>query len=245
MSHNKFFELKPGALFISDAHYSAQRPKLLELLKKILSDEISATQLILMGDIFDLLFGGITLSYKRNQDVIKIINAISSKMQVLYLEGNHDFILKRYFPNIQVVPLQAQPLHVRYKNSDILLAHGDFGSELKYRIYTAIVRSRLLLSFLGLIDLLSFHSIIHWLDAYLAKKDDCREILDFKSLVKRRLDENRFLKYDALIEGHFHQNRSFNFEDFHYINLGAFACNERYFVVKSEHEVLVLEELFL
>ena len=198
-----------------------------------------------MGDVFDLLFGGIALSYRRNKEVIKIINAISDKIQVLYLEGNHDFILKRYFPNIQVVPLQSQPLHVRYKNSDILLAHGDFGSELKYRIYTSIVRSPALLSFLALLDLLSFHSIIHWLDGYLAKKDDCREILDFESLVKKRLQENKLLEYDALIEGHYHQNRSFSFENFEYINLGAFACSERFFVVKSEYEALVLEELFL
>ncbi len=244
MSH-KLFELKSGALFISDAHYSAQRPKLLELLHKIHSGEIAPTQLILMGDIFDLLFGGIALSYRRNQEVIKIINAISDKMQVLYLEGNHDFLLKRYFRNIQIIPLRSQPLHVRYKKSDILLAHGDFGSELKYRIYTAIVRSPALLSFLAFLDLLSFHSIIHWLDGYLAKKDDCREIVDFESLVKKRLQENKLLKYDVLIEGHFHQNRSFNFGNFQYINLGAFACNERFFVVKSEYEALVLEELFL
>ncbi len=241
----KLFELQSGALFVSDAHYSAQRPKLLELLKKILSGEILATQVILMGDICDLLFGGISLTYKRNRDLIELINAISKKMQVLYLEGNHDFLLKRYFPNIQIVPLQKQPLHVRYKNSDILLAHGDFGSELKYRIYTSMIRSRLLLSFLGFVDLVSFHSIIHWLDGYLTQKDDCKEIVDFEALIKRRLDENKLLKYDALIEGHFHQNRSFSFGNFHYTNLGAFACNERFFVVKSGHEALVLEELFL
>ncbi len=244
MSHN-LFELKSGALFISDAHYSAHRPKLLHLLESILSGEIPASQLILMGDIFDLLFGGISLTYQRNSTVIDIINSISKKMQILYLEGNHDFNIKKYFPNIQIVPLSSQPLHVRYKNTNVLLAHGDFGSELKYRIYTSMIRSQFLLSFIGLIDLLTFHSIIHWLDGYLAKKNDCYKISDFEALVKKRIDENELLQYDVLVEGHFHQNRSFSFENFEYINLGAFACNERYFVVKSEHEALRLEELFL
>ncbi|MEA3523903.1 MAG: UDP-2,3-diacylglucosamine diphosphatase [Campylobacterota bacterium] len=239
------FELKQGALIIADAHYSAQRRKLLQCLQDILSGKIRASQLILMGDIFDLLFGSITLTYQRNHEAIKIINAIAQKMQVLYLEGNHDFTVKKYFPNIQVIAFEDQPLHVRFENRDILLAHGDFGADFKYRIYTNIIRSPLTLSLLNFIDKLSFHSIINWLDRYLAKKDDCYKIQEFETLVKQRLQKSDFSNYEALIEGHFHQNRSYNFDNFKYINLGAFACNERYFVVKLVQEALELEEFRL
>ncbi len=239
------FELKAGALIIADAHYSAQHPKLLQLLHDILYENIKASQLILMGDIFDLLFGPIPLSYRRNREVINTINAIGKKMQVLYLEGNHDFAIKKYFPEVHIIPLQEQPLHVRFENRDILLAHGDFASNFKYRIYTRIIRSRVTLSLLGIIDYLSFHSIINWLDRYLAKKDDCYKIETFEALVKRRLQENDLFNYDGLIEGHFHQNHSYDFDNFNYINLAAFACNERYFIVKLVQEALELEEFRL
>lgn len=107
----ELFELKPGALLIADAHYSDQRPKLIELLQSVYDGNTTASQLILMGDIFDLLFGPIALTYERNKEAIEIINAIAMKIEVLYLEGNHDFLLKRYFPEIYLVPLSSQPLH--------------------------------------------------------------------------------------------------------------------------------------
>jgi UDP-2,3-diacylglucosamine hydrolase len=241
----KPFELLPGALIIADAHYSAQRPRLLELLRSILEGSINASQLILMGDIFDLLFGPIALTYTRNQEAIATLNAIAKKMTVLYLEGNHDFAIEKYFPDIQVIPLRDQPLHVRFKQQDVLLAHGDFGSELSYRFYTTMIRSKIVLALLGFIDTLISHRIIYRLDRYLAKKDDCYQISAFESLVKKRLQENDLLKYDAVIEGHFHQNRQCYYGKCHYINLGAFACNERYFVVKSQQEALELEEFAL
>ena len=55
MSHKSFI-LKEGALLISDAHYDKSRPGLLKLLRAIQLGTVKATQLILMGDIFDLLF---------------------------------------------------------------------------------------------------------------------------------------------------------------------------------------------
>jgi UDP-2,3-diacylglucosamine hydrolase len=198
-----------------------------------------------MGDIFDLLFGLIPITYRRNAQLIEIINTISKDIEILYLEGNHDFAIKRYFPQITVVPLSKQPLHVRFNDQDILLAHGDFASELKYRVYTALIRSTPVLAVLSAIDALTSHSIINKLDSYLSKKDDCYKIDNFEDIVKSRVKKSGVLKYDMLIEGHFHQNRSFEFENFRYINLGAFACNERYFIVKSSQEVLELEEFQL
>jgi len=241
----KPFELLPGALIISDAHYSAQRPKLLELLQKILEGSVEASQLILMGDVFDLLFGPVAFTYTRNQEAVATINAISKKMTVLYLEGNHDFAIRNFFPDIEVIPLQYQPLHVRFKDQNVLLAHGDFGSTFSYRVYTAMIRSKVVLSLLGFIDTMIAHRIIYALDRYLDKKDDCYEIEAFETLVKQRLQSNNLLEYDALIEGHFHQNRQFHYKNFYYVNLAAFACNERYFVVKSQQEALELEAFVL
>ena len=47
---------------------------------------------------------------------------------------------------------------------------------------------------------------------------------------------------DYFIEGHYHQNKSIKFENFRYINLGAFACNQRYFIVESLEDKELLEE---
>ncbi len=94
MSHN--VQIKEGAFVVSDAHYSHHRPQLLDFLKEIHSKNLQPTQLLLMGDIFDTLFGGIPNTIQTNQEAVKLLNDISLEIEVIYLEGNHDFNLKKY-----------------------------------------------------------------------------------------------------------------------------------------------------
>ncbi|MBN2817085.1 MAG: metallophosphoesterase [Campylobacterales bacterium] len=239
MSH-KNFSLKEGAYLVCDAHYSNLRPELLGLIEAIHSKTLHPTQLILMGDVFDALFGGVSYTEMQNRKIIRLINEIARFIEVIYLEGNHDFLLKEYFPKIKVFPMQMQPVSFSFGKKKIVLAHGDFNGSWSYRVYSKLIRNRKIVRVLTLIDTLFGHKILKKLDAYLAQKNDCKEFEDFKRFVEsRKLHE---YESDVFIEGHYHQNRSFKFEDFTYINLGAFACNQRYFVVKSIQDKELLEE---
>ncbi len=241
MSH-KVSEIKEGAFVVTDAHYSHIRPDFLYFLQDINSNKLKPTQLILMGDIFDTLFWQLPYTQEINQEVINLLNEISLKIEVLYLEGNHDFNLKKIFPKIKVYPLSVQPISCTYKNKKLILAHGDFATDLKYRIYTSIIRSPAVLIFLRVIDSMLGHYIFKKLDIYLSKKDDCKDFRGFKEFIDKRLN-NKF-DCDYFIEGHYHQNKSFHFENFIYINLGAFACNQRFFIVKSSQLELLEENIF-
>ncbi len=233
-------EIKDGAIVVADAHYSHKRPHFLEFLKDIHSKKISCSQLILMGDIFDALFGEIPQTHIINQEAIGLINEISLDTEVLYLEGNHDFNLKTIFPKVKVFPISAQPVECRMDGKKVLLSHGDIESDPGYKIYAAIIRSACVLYILRAIDTLSNHYILKKLDLYLSKKNDCKEFVGLEEFMGRRLDG----KYscDYFVEGHFHQNRSIKLKDFLYINLGAFACNQRYFIVKSKDGIQFLQE---
>jgi len=238
MSHN--IEIKEGAFLISDAHYSHKRPELLELIKAIHVDKLSPTQLIFMGDIFDALFGGVNFTLQNNQKMIELINDISKKIEVVYLEGNHDFNIAKIFPSIKVFSISQQPVQCSFNKQTVYLAHGDFGSDLGYRVYTSLIRNPFILSVLGFIDSVTNHSILKNLDTYLNKKDDCNDFKGFKEYIFKRLDDSFTCSY--FIEGHFHQNETIEFEKFKYINLAAFACNQRYFIVNLSHKELLLEE---
>jgi UDP-2,3-diacylglucosamine hydrolase len=233
-------EIKEGAFIVGDAHYSHNRPQLLDLLKSIASNELNPTQLILMGDIFDALFGEIPYTHKKNQETIELLNKISLSIEVIYLEGNHDFNLKEIFPYAKVFPISSQPILCRFKNRSVMLAHGDIESPLKYKIYTFFIRSIFVLRILKIFDLLSKHAILKKLELYLGKKEDCKEFIGFEKYILKRIGE----KYscDYFIEGHFHQNKSVKFKNFTYFNLAAFACNQRYFIVKSNQDIEFLEE---
>ncbi len=237
------YELHEGALLIADAHYSKEHPEFFEFLKAIESGDILTTQLILMGDIFDLLFGYIPLTHRRNSDAVALINRLSERIEILYLEGNHDFQLSRLFPNVHVVPVEHQPFLCYIRNKKVMLSHGDYRGDWKYRLYLSLIRSSGVLRFLNAIDIVSGHAIIKRLDRYLIQKDHCRTIPFFKT--KTAVHVPLFERYDAdvIIEGHFHQNRTFTYERFEYINLGAFACNQRYYVVQSENKPKLLQEV--
>ncbi len=239
MYHN--LELKEGAFVVSDAHYSHIREDFLDFLKAIKSKKLHPTQLILLGDIFDMLFGQVPFTLEINTEAINILNEISKEIEVIYLEGNHDFNLKKIFPHIKVFSIKNQPVKMNFLNQRVLLSHGDIESPLGYKIYTAIIRNPFILTLLSIFDTLFNHIIIKKLDEYLSKKDDCKEFIGFEKFIQRRL----FGKYscDIFIEGHFHQNKSFAIKDFRYINLAAFACNQRYFIVESSKDVgLFLQE---
>ncbi len=232
MSHN--IELKEGALIISDAHYSSSRPELLALIKDIHSKKILTSQLILMGDIFDALFKQVPKTQENNKEIIKLLNEISESIELIYLEGNHDFNLQGIFLNAKVIRLKEQPLICSYQDKRVALAHGDFDIGLTYKIYTAFIRNSLVLFLLNFIDTLIKNLILNKLDTHLDKKDDCKEFIGFESYVKnRQLDT---FKCEYFIEGHYHQNKHFFFDEFNYINLAAFACNQRYFTVKSDRD---------
>jgi len=238
MSHN--IEIKEGAFVIADAHYSHKREELLSLIKDIHSKKLQPTQLILMGDIFDALFGSITYTLEKNAQIVSLINDISEQIEVIYLEGNHDFNLKDLFPKAKVFTIQNQPIICTYEDKTVCLAHGDFNGDFFYRLYVSLIRNPSLLRILNSIDNSIDHYILKKLDNYLNKKDDCNEFTGFREYIEKRLS-NR-VTCDYFIEGHFHQNRSLEFENFRYINLGAFACNQRYFIVKSLQDKELLEE---
>jgi UDP-2,3-diacylglucosamine hydrolase len=233
-------EIKEGAFVVSDAHYSDFRPQFLDFIKAIHSKKLKPTQLIFLGDIFDILFYQIPYSQDINSEVIKLINEISKEIEVIYLEGNHDFNLAKIFPHAMVFPIAKQPVTCDFKGKKVLLVHGDFGSVLQYRIYTAIIRNPLTLYFLRGLDIVLNHLIIKKLDEYLSKKEDCKEFVGFREFVLKRL-EGKY-ECDYFIEGHFHQNKTLIFDKFRYINLGVFACNQRYFTVKSSKDIKLLEE---
>ncbi len=239
MSHN-YIEIKEGAFLLSDAHYSSERPELLEFIKAIHSKKLQPTQLIFLGDIFDALFGSIEYTIQKNTEVIALLKDISQDIELIYLEGNHDFNLKNLFSDAKIFSIKEQPISVKYSDKKILLAHGDFNGALGYRVYTSIIRNPYLLPILNVLNNIFNNFILKNLDTHLDKKDDCKEFYNFKEYISKRLVKS--YECDYFIEGHFHQNRTLEFENFNYINLAAFACNQRYFIVKSLKDKEFLEE---
>ena len=195
----KEIDIKNNAVLIADVHYKKGDKEFLDLLQKWINNP--PPQLFLLGDIFHLL---LPFDYliEYNKEAIDLINELSTKTQIFYAYGNHDFEIDYIFPNVTFCDAFVD------KKKSIFLTHGDLtGRDFFYKLYATIIRNKFILK---TVYFCSFNFINNWLfDKILKKKVCCRKILNFNKIIT-----NKQLFFDTIIEGHYHQNRVFQITPF-------------------------------
>lgn len=219
-----FLNIKENAIFVADSHFNQKNREFLTFLRKVESKEIFTTQLFLMGDIFDFISGESRYFVKQNIEVINLLNKLSKDIQIVYLEGNHDYNLKLIFPNIEVIKREKQPLEAILENNQtVSLAHGDNFINWKYNLYCSFIRNRFFLKFMNFIDINYF--ISKKIEKALLGKNICHEMKNFEELVSKRVKN---YNTQIVIEGHYHQGKTFIIDDKKYINIPSLCCQKKY-----------------
>jgi UDP-2,3-diacylglucosamine hydrolase len=238
-------EIKEGALFISDAHDKEDRKGFYEFLLKLDSNPSLPPQLFLMGDMFELLVGGVDYTTSLFKETIDVLNRLSTKIEIFYFEGNHDFNLAKIFPDIKVFPISAQPILFHIGDKKLLLSHGDSFSGFSYTIYTAIIRNIFVVKLLNFIDSKTKNSISKKILSLHNDKNICYKIPHFDKIIKQKIQKYDIgiTEIDFICEGHHHQNQKFVFETLKYINFSSFACDKSYFQLTFK-EKINFKELF-
>lgn len=223
MSHS--MEIKEGAIFIADAHYPHHGDEFLELLKDIKNGKIKTSQLFLMGDIFDLLFGYNDYIVTFTHEAISLLQELSKTMQIYYFEGNHDFCLKDVFPDMHLYSRDEQPVDMKKGEKKVSLSHGDkYDAGFGYGVYCKLLRSKITLNILKPFE----KKIINHQMSRLPTKIICRKMSNFEQKVEAIM--SHYPEYlDMVIEGHFHQAVKIG----KYISLPSLACQKMYAVVKN------------
>ncbi len=218
-----YLSIKNDAIFVADAHFNKKNREFLTFLKKVESNEIVTKQLFLMGDIFDFISGESKYFIQQNSDAINLLNKLSKDVEIIYLEGNHDYNLKIIFPNMEVIKRENQPLLAKLNDKTIALSHGDNFINWKYDLYCKFIRNTTFLRFMNFIDINFF--ISKKIEEALVKKSICHTIKNFEYIVSKRVKN-----YDAdiIIEGHYHQGNSYFLDEKMYINIPSLCCQKEY-----------------
>lgn len=228
------FVVKDGAIFISDSHENSNCLHLLHFLKFIKNQKIKPPQIFFMGDMFDFLSNTdyIQEFYKEQ---ISLINEISKEIECFYFEGNHDFNLSEIFKNLRVFSINEQPVIFDINSKKVALLHGDKFMPFLSLKAVLILRCKRLLKILNFVDKKINGKITKFILKSQKNKILFKDNFDFKSLIFKKIK-----KYpcNVAIEGHYHQNKSFCFDEFRYINLNSFA------VEQGIYEVIFLKEDF-
>ena len=211
--------LRDGAIFVADAHYPRCDGSLISILRHIQKSPNRYQQLFLAGDIFDLLFGYSPYCYEKNREAVDLLHAVSTETETIYIEGNHDFALENLFDNILTVPRQKQPLLLDSEYGTVAVSHGDrFETGLLYDIYSAAIRSKLLIRGLAFLHRQAIDTIV----GNLKKKDICRRFDGFEEKIQRILSHYPE-DIPMVIEGHFHRAEIIG----RYVSLPSLACQKQ------------------
>jgi len=217
--------IEEGAIFVADAHYPHHGNALPLLLDNIESGRVVTTQLFLMGDIFDLLIGGLEYSYTPNQTIIDTINRLSNSIDIHYIEGNHDFRLQSIFPNVIIYPRTSQPLFMSYNTKRVGLSHGDiYGCGVAHNTMSRVIRSSIFITLAKPIQ----RYLIDRQITILTKKSISHTIDRFYKLADTIIAS--YGETDIIIEGHLHQARIYQ----NYISLPSLAVHSQIGVARGK-----------
>lgn len=234
-------ELKEGAVIVTDSHFPRHADELLALIEEWHAKP--PPQVIFLGDVCEFLSAYIPYSVTYNQRLIDAINKLSKQTNVIYLEGNHDFLIAPLFPHVDVISLPNQPVSFYYgENKTAVLLHGDRFENAAYMLYATVLRNRLLLLFLRIVTIDIRGRFMKKIYAALAKKKICQSIDGFAEKKRAQLRQHRFFNADLVIEGHYHQRLSLQEDERKYEALGAFACTKSFFRVEfSQGDARLIE----
>lgn len=226
--------IKPGAVFIADAHYHEGRDALYFLLQDFL--DAPPPQLFLMGDIFDLLIGTFPYLMEKHKKMVDLIEAVGEKCEVFFFEGNHDFLLEGKLKNVTYIPLAEQPMLFAFNNQTVAVSHGDYDENITHNIMTRLLRNRF---FIFCVHFVTFNFINNWFikktERNLKAKKLCRKFEDFDLFISKKITKN-LQNADVVIEGHYHQGCAIKYDGKLYYNVDGFACNQSYSIVESDQD---------
>ena len=217
-------EIQEGAIFVADSHYPHHGDAFFALLVKIEKKVLSPSQVFLMGDNFDLLFGHNAYILKHTQKAITLLQKLSKTIDFFYFEGNHDFCLKDIFIDMKVYSREVQPIIFTLNKQKVALAHGDkYATGWGYNIYSKILRNAITLRFLRPFEKYIIDDRIQ----KLFQKKICHTFHGFEKRIEKILEHYKGV--DLVIEGHFHQAKSYK----NYISLPSQACQNKIAIVEK------------
>lgn len=129
--------------FISDLHLSDHSPELLQKFTYFIQHQASdASELFILGDLFEAWVGDDDLSHTANT-VAQLLRTLSARgCMIEYIHGNRDFLLGATYAKRCGMRLRPDPYPLTIDRHVILLSHGDLfcTQDHAYQRFRAIVQ---------------------------------------------------------------------------------------------------------
>lgn len=169
--------LKMSLLVVSDLHITdAHDPLYASLLALIGERAQTGDTLVLAGDLFDFLVGNKSIFLNRYSKFFELIRSAASRgVKIHYIEGNHDFLIRKAFRGIEGVTVHSDEFSIELGQKRFFFAHGDLvdQTDYGYRIWRGFTRSPIMKAFVRALP----GPWIDWVGVTLSKKSRGRKPL--------------------------------------------------------------------
>lgn len=135
------------AWFLSDIHLKSAKGRNGEILLRFLhfleAQNPHEHSLYLLGDIFDLWVGGHEYFAKKFSPIVESLGRLRQKgMKIVFIEGNHDLHIDRYFSKKLGIPVFVEAQYFDIHGLRVRLEHGDLMNldDQAYLRYRSVVR---------------------------------------------------------------------------------------------------------
>ncbi len=209
------------AIFLSDAHLRHPQDQNYQLLLEFLNQQKQLDALFLLGDIFEFWLGYDHLVFSAYVPLLEKLRQFSAAGTRLYfVEGNHDFLLGRYFRetlNCTIIPEQQI---ISWDGLKIMVCHGDLlNPGAGYRQLRKFWRSRFVRGLARIVHPDQVWRFGLWLSSKSAKNDPDRPHHDPLPYLQTYVEKNA-RGCDLVVAGHFHYPRTASYENTRIIALG-------------------------
>lgn len=231
---------------VSDVHIKKEGDTAALLFAQFLEHSKSADIIILLGDIFDLIVGGDQAWINRFPQTFERLSKLSQSKKIYYVEGNHDFHLKRLFekgPLSKIEHVQGD-LILNDQGKRLCFSHGDDVEidNTSYRKYKSIIQHRFIeLLASEFVPVRQIARIGEYASAQSAKRSRRYEVNEShiqKIKDKFRKSADEYFKsnknFDLLMCGHSHVKDLWQSEKgFIYANNGYFQSEKTFAIIHN------------
>lgn len=223
---------EPCIAIFSDLHLqgqnSAEEKLFIQLLRRLRHEE-EITHLWLLGDIFDFLVGPFEFWTQRHQDFFQELDFLrAGQVQMLWIEGNHDFYLERLLAPRGVECVDGE-VRMEIEGRSVYLAHGDLVNQqdhnyLRWRSFTRSIRFR---SWIEKLPEALRRSLLPRVGAWLSKQSrrqgEGRNARETQALYKEFARQQWACGHDSVFLGHSHWAEDLREDERFYLNLGSWV----------------------
>jgi UDP-2,3-diacylglucosamine hydrolase len=139
---------------VSDLHIWGPDDPLYRSLLALLNERaVAGDVVVLAGDLFDLFIGNKPIFRDRYGEFFSALESAGRRgVQMHYIEGNHDFLIRRAFSGIENLKIHPHEVSIELGGRRFFFAHGDTADrrDYRYRMLRLFLRSPILRTFVAL-----------------------------------------------------------------------------------------------